>query len=243
MRPNSTFERFHARTNHVSRAERAGTVSSVTEDPTRTLDDEVAACAAAHQRLNAVLADVVAREALDPRAASLLPGWTVGHVLTHLARNADALRGMIEAAAARNEALMYPSAEAREEGISAGALRSAEELVDDVRLAAWKLESSWARLDSTAWNGFGITARGRIPVHTFPWRRWREVEVHGADLGLAELTPANWSPSYVAADVPRRIADIGGSIPDDVAAVERWRQLAWLLGRDAGPGLPAPPTF
>ena len=34
----------------------------------------------------------------EARRPSLLPGWTVGHVLTHLARNADGVRGMIEGA-------------------------------------------------------------------------------------------------------------------------------------------------
>lgn len=29
------------------------------------------------------------------RAASLLPGWSRGHVLTHIARNADGLRNLL----------------------------------------------------------------------------------------------------------------------------------------------------
>ena len=33
------------------------------------------------------------------RSASLLPGWTVGHVLTHLARNADGMLHLVDWAA------------------------------------------------------------------------------------------------------------------------------------------------
>ena len=70
-----------------------------TNDPSRALDDDVAGCAAAHQRLLGDLDSVLETADVDPTQASRLPGWTVGHVLTHLARNADALRNMIEGAA------------------------------------------------------------------------------------------------------------------------------------------------
>ncbi|WP_241780552.1 maleylpyruvate isomerase family mycothiol-dependent enzyme, partial [Streptomyces wadayamensis] len=46
---------------------------------------------------------------------SRLPGWTRGHVLSHLARNADALLNVV---AGRP---MYASAEARDADIEAGA--------------------------------------------------------------------------------------------------------------------------
>ena len=54
--------------------------------PGRALDDAVEGCAAAHQRL---LADLDSLEDAEIGRPSLLPGWTVGHVLTHLGRNAD----------------------------------------------------------------------------------------------------------------------------------------------------------
>ena len=82
--------------------------------------------------------------ALDPRAPSLLPGWSIGHVLTHLARNADGMRNMIEGAVLGEERLMYPSAEHRDADIEAGSSRTATELVDDVRRCAWALESAWS---------------------------------------------------------------------------------------------------
>ena len=51
--------------------------------------------AAAHARLVAHLATLTDAQAAQP---SLLPGWSIGHVLTHLARNADSHVGMLQAA-------------------------------------------------------------------------------------------------------------------------------------------------
>ena len=42
------------------------------------------------------------------REPSLLPGWTRGHVLTHLARNADSQRHVLEAAVRGAPAERYP---------------------------------------------------------------------------------------------------------------------------------------
>ena len=41
------------------------------------------------------------------------------------------------------------------------------------------------------------------PVVELPFRRWREVEVHHADLGLAEFTIDDWSDGYVRRDLER----------------------------------------
>ena len=61
-------------------------------------------------------------------APSRLPGWTRGHVLTHLARNADGFRNLLSWAATGNETPMYPSEEARARGVEEGAARSAAEI-------------------------------------------------------------------------------------------------------------------
>src|ERR1700693_1767896 len=52
---------------------------------------------------------------LDLRAPSLLPGWTRAHVLAHLARNADAMRGLLIGARARQQRSAYASAQARDD--------------------------------------------------------------------------------------------------------------------------------
>src|SRR5919206_1227017 len=67
------------------------------------------------------------------RRPSLLPGWTVGHVATHLARNADSHVRLLEAARRGEVADQYPGGAAqREAEIEAGAGRPAAELVADV---------------------------------------------------------------------------------------------------------------
>jgi maleylpyruvate isomerase len=59
--------------------------------------------------------------------------------------------------------------------------------------------------------------------------RWREVEIHHADLGRG-FGWTDWSPAYVRADLPRLIALLVDRDPD------RARQLAAVLaGRQDGP--------
>ncbi len=201
-------------------------------------------CADAHQRMAEVLGRLVA-DGVDPSAASALPGWTVGHVLTHLARQADGVRAMAEGALAGEERPMYASAEARDADIDAGAGRPLAELVDDVTTAAVALDAAWAALDETAWGGDGLTLRGPFPLRVMPSFRWREVEVHLTDLGLPQFTPADWSPAYVAWDTEARRATLvgrGDTIPPEVEAADAWQRLAWLLGRPVD-GLPEPLPF
>ena len=68
----------------------------MTETERRQLDTDVAGCAQSHQALLAELDGLARADEVSVTQASLLPDWTVGHVLTHLARNADAMAGMIE---------------------------------------------------------------------------------------------------------------------------------------------------
>ena len=56
----------------------------------------------------------------DLAAASLLPGWTRGHVLAHLARNADGFVNLLTAARTGEALPMYASLEARTADIEAG---------------------------------------------------------------------------------------------------------------------------
>src|SRR5260221_10570092 len=73
-----------------------------------------------------------------------LPGWPVGHVLTHVARNADSHRRRTEAAT-RNEMIdQYRGGyEGREAEIEAGASPPATPLIDDVPASAAPMEAAW----------------------------------------------------------------------------------------------------
>jgi len=57
------------------------------------------------------------------RAASLCQGWTRAHVLSHLARNADALGKLVSWATAGTPVAMYESPQARDADIVAGSTR------------------------------------------------------------------------------------------------------------------------
>ena len=98
------------------------------------MDEELAAtiagCTTAHRRLSETLASVDADVARRP---SRLPDWTVGHVLTHLARNADSHVRMLQGALAGEAVEQYPGGyEQRSRDIDAGAGRDAADLRADV---------------------------------------------------------------------------------------------------------------
>src|ERR687890_258736 len=66
------------------------------------------------------------------RGPSLLPGWTRGHVLAHLARNADALINLTVWARTGVPTPMYPSREVRSATIEAQSGRPVAELRADI---------------------------------------------------------------------------------------------------------------
>src|SRR5580704_15569337 len=80
------------------------------------------------------------------RAPSQLPDWSRGHVLTHLARNADGLRNLLVWARTGVETPQYPSVQARNDGIEAGAGRRAAELAADIAESAAQFAAEAARL-------------------------------------------------------------------------------------------------
>ena len=73
--------------------------------------------------------------------------------------------------------------------------------------------------------------------------RWREVEVHRADLGLG-FEPADWPAEYVREDLvrmemrwnARRPMGLTG-LPDEALQAPPHVRLAWLLGRTTIEGL------
>jgi maleylpyruvate isomerase len=87
----------------------------------------------------------------DVRAPSLLPDWTRGHVLTHLARNADGGRRLLSWARTGMETPEYPSAAARAAEIEAGAGRCAAELEADLGESADLFAEEYRRMPAEAW--------------------------------------------------------------------------------------------
>jgi maleylpyruvate isomerase len=207
------------------------------------LDETVSGCASAHQRLLAWLDARVEQGSIDVSQPSELPDWTVGHVLTHIARNADGCRSMLEGALVGEPRAMYPGGrEQRARDIEAGAPRPFAEQVADIRSTIWKLEGTWAQLDHESWPNDGLFVTGPIPASTIPRRRWREVEIHWADMGLG-FTWRDWSEAFVRCDLPLRRAERAVGVPVVVQAAGERAELAWLFARSIGDGFPEPPSF
>jgi maleylpyruvate isomerase len=199
---------------------------------------------AAHARL---LDDVAGIDDATVRGASLLPHWSRGHVLTHLARNADSNTGMFLAAQRGEVVDQYPGgAEQREGDITAGAGRPAAALVADVTESVGALEAAWDSTPDDVWrDGLGRSwSRGAVGLDEWVFSRWRETEVHHNDLGIG-FTWARWSPSYVDEDLRRATAaylDREGELPAAALALVPAERLAWLMGRHWPDGLhEAPP--
>jgi maleylpyruvate isomerase len=207
---------------------------------TRELDRDVTGCAASHQLLLASFDNLTDLQAASP---SLLPDWNVGHVLTHLARNADSHTLMLEAAERGEVADQYPGGvQQRAADIESGAQRVAAELVQDVRASIYRLEGCWATL-SQGWLGEGRTVRGVAKITDLPFLRWREVAVHHADLGLGYSWP-DWPGDYVRIELGRMTALWGSrrpmgltTLPPEALAAQQTHRLAWLMGRAAIDGL------
>jgi maleylpyruvate isomerase len=190
-------------------------------------DDDIAACAASHATLLARL-DGLTDE--DARAPSLLPGWSLGHVLTHVARNADSVVRRLAAAAEGELVTQYEGgAEGRAAQIEAGASRSAAELVSDVTAASAAVDGLFATAPDEAWAGEVLRGSGpdRMPTARLAYSRWREVEIHHVDLGRGYL-PSDWPPALLDRLLPELLRDVAGRA--EPAALT-----AWLIGRGPAP--------
>ncbi|MGW7379797.1 maleylpyruvate isomerase family mycothiol-dependent enzyme [Streptomyces sp. NPDC054794] len=183
---------------------------------------------------------------------SRLPGWTRGHVLAHLARNADALVNVLQGRP------MYASAQARDADIERDAPRPLDVQLADLRETAAGFQETgaapadWSRTVELR-NGVTDSA-SRVP-----FRRWVEVDLHHVDLGIGyelEDLPAEFVereigflterfggheavPSISLTSEDGRIWTTGGGAEVDPVAVEgpAAELLGWLSGRRDGSGL------
>ncbi|WP_240135891.1 maleylpyruvate isomerase family mycothiol-dependent enzyme [Streptomyces sp. MUM 178J] len=197
-----------------------------------------------------------AAAALDDAAVaapSRLPGWSRGHVLAHIARNADALVNVLEGRP------MYESAEARDADIERDAHRPLAEHLADVRESAARFQSAgaadsdWARTVELR-NGVTDTAA------RLPFRRLVEVELHHVDLGVGyelEHLPEDFTNREIEF-LTQRFSGLAAVPPTMVSSADggEWRTggaegsqikvsgtapalLGWLAGRRDGVGLHA----
>jgi maleylpyruvate isomerase len=183
-------------------------------------------CLAAQASLEA---DLLGLDDATARSPSLLPEWSVGHVLTHIARNADSVVWRLEGASVGEVRDQYPGGlEQRRDEIEAGSGRPAHELVADVRASSAAVARVVRSLPDHAWDAPTRTARGVVePSRDAVFSRWREVVVHHGDLGLG---PVPSPPALVATWLERELPRLGERT--DAAAL-----LAWTIGRGDAPEL------
>lgn len=227
------------------------------------MDKEIGtSLARVQQATDRLLTTVAALTDTQMREPSLLPGWTRGHVLTHIARNAEGLANLLRWARTGTETPMYASAQARNADIEAGAGRPAAEIASDVRASAAAFAAAATDVPDGAWTAQVRALAGpAFPVHGVLDRRLSEVEIHHVDLA-AGYRPGDWPEDYVEDTLPGVAESFTGRA--DTPACQIWVTgsgssfrigqdrperapvtvhgppavlLAWLLGRDDGTGL------
>lgn len=179
-------------------------------------------------------------------AASALPGWTRGHVLTHLARNADSQTRML-VGAQRGETLdQYPGGDEQRSGdIEAGAGRPLSEIATDLADGHRRFIEAADAMTDDGWAHLTRPRAGERPAWSTVWARWREVEVHLVDLGLGPESPASRpTAAFVAAFLPGELGGLPRRLPDGrrssgVGGIQLegddTDRLLWLMGRRSGP--------
>lgn len=216
-----------------------------------------------------LVADAKALDDDAVRAPSALPGWTRGHVLTHLARNADALVNLLEWAATGERRPMYPDPGRKTADIEAGALRPAAEIAADLAEASQRFIDRAAQMTEPQWQA-QVERRvgGPYPAARVPWWRYEEVLIHHVDLDTG-FSPAHWpaeftgpalemtverftsdaydapAPSFrlYAEDTARTLGVRCDPAEKDPLLVRGPEPalLAWLIGRASGDGLVVEP--
>lgn len=219
-----------------------------------------------HEETTRLLRTVDALGADDLRRATLCPGWTVAHVLTHLSRNADALVNLVRWAVDGRERAAYASDLVRDAEIEDGALRGRDEIVLDLRLSAERFAEEAQALTGEAGDA-QVRSRTGTPVTGAQLVAMRLLEVvfHHVDLqagyGFDDTDPA-WAARTLRRGVRRWDADgapgltlrpegmeqleLGGGGPEVVGTPGQL--LLWLArGVDDGlrpdAELPAPPPW
>jgi maleylpyruvate isomerase len=202
----------------------------------------------------------------DVLAPSALPGWTRGHVLSHIARNADSLVNRLVSASTGVDIPQYPSPAARAAGIEAGAARPVGEQIRDIEEAHRRFTDAVDAVPPANW---ATELSGGTRASKILEARLREVAIHHLDLD-AGYSASDWPPLFalrvlvsvvspfelrgispltlVPTDIDARIDVAGGSAIE--ARGPASALATWLLGRDdgstlsvTGGPLPVPPAW
>jgi len=210
---------------------------------TGELDRDIELATSEHRRLLSALGALVEDDALEIAAPSALPGWTIGHVLTHITNSGEGHAEIFDAAVA----IQYPGGmDGRAADIEAGSTRAASDQVDALRQSIDRLQTCWTDSD---WQGTGIVPLGEVPITDLVFFRIREVAIHHADLNIG-YTFGDLPHEYVRLEL-RRMGMLFkarqpmgmASLPTEALAAPPHVRLAWLTGRGEIKGLKAAAIF
>ncbi|MBD3009524.1 MULTISPECIES: maleylpyruvate isomerase N-terminal domain-containing protein [unclassified Streptomyces] len=133
---------------------------------------------------------------------SLLPGWTRGHVLTHIARAAEAHRNLLNAARTGTDIPAYTSQEARDASIENGASRPVAEQVADIERTAAAFRAAVDATPDDAWTtSVTILHLAPFPASQVVLRKLVELELHHVDLN-AGYRPTDWPVTFKPLELP-----------------------------------------
>lgn len=199
--------------------------------------DVVERSQAAMEEVVAALSDTQLHE------PSHLPGWTRGHLVAHLCRNAGGVFRVAHSVNTDEPDEMYPGGmEARASMIEEGASRPISLAAADFRWSGRRVISELRAVPAdrenkeTRWQTL-------LPVALAPGLRLVEIEVHWVDLDVGH-TPAHWPTEMVAPLLAMELAALPGRAPGVSAPnLPDHELLAWLLGRSTLPDLPELPPW
>lgn len=187
---------------------------------------EIDTCRSSHRRL----VDAVARLSDDIlRSPSLLPGYSRGHVVSHLINKVTAHVSLFVGASVGEVRRLHPEGHDADVAAALGAGRSAEALRSDLERAFEQLESAWEFLGDELWDRQAIMTAGHRTMAEVVGHHLRNVEVHHIDLDIG-YRPAEWPSAFVDGELPKRLSGLANR-------ANHAELLAWLLGRASAPEL------
>jgi maleylpyruvate isomerase len=216
-----------------------------------------------------LLADLAGLTDAQSAGPSLLPDWTRGHVLTHLARNAEGGIRLLGWARTGMPSYEYESLAARAAAIEEGAGRPANVMVQEVAQTADAFAAAATGMPPDAWQRVVRYTAGQEPrAEVIVPSRLAEVLIHHVDLNL-RYGPQDWPAWFTKETLSRTTEFLTGAgkitpvrlegtdsghsyaigAAGAAAPLIRGREcdlMAWLYGRSEGnqlsrsPGGPLP---
>ena len=97
--------------------------------------------------------------------------------------------------------------------------------MSDVLTSHRRLEEAWVAASHEVWaEGLGVRNAGRTTVSDFVFLRWREAEVHAADLGMTDPDEPGSDPwdllpqTYLDHELAEMTAGLAPRLPDGITA-------------------------